>query len=70
MSIVRTPVQSSNVRSVGWADEVLEVEFKSGVYRYHHVPKVIFDRLMAANSKGQFINEHVKDVFAHERVSA
>jgi hypothetical protein len=68
--MIRTPVQSSNVRSVGWEAGVLEVEFKGGVYRYVGVPREIFDALLASNSKGQFINEHVKGVFDFEKVAA
>jgi hypothetical protein len=59
----RTPVQSSNVVSIGYEDGVLEVEFKSGVYQYAGVPQETFDALMAAESKGQFVSRHIRDAF-------
>lgn len=68
--IDRIPVQSSNVVSIGWADETLEVEFKSGVYRYANVPQSVFDDLMAAPSKGKFINATIVGAYATEKVAA
>lgn len=66
----RIPVTSSNVVSVGWANGTLEVEFKSGIYRYLGVPEDVYVRMKAANSVGRFLNEHVKDVFPHSKVAA
>ena len=41
--IERQPVESSNLKEVGWEDNVLEVLFKSGVcYQYTGVPEEIF----------------------------
>jgi hypothetical protein len=43
----RTPVQSSNIASVGFDDGVMEVEFTNGrVYRYVGVPSDIYQRVM------------------------
>ena len=60
----REPVESSNVRSVGYdvQTKVLEVEFKNGgVYQYKDVPQETYTGLMASNSKGQFLNANIKN---------
>lgn len=67
----RKPLESSSLRSVGYdeATAVLEVEFDGGaVYRYFAVPKKVHDALMAAPSKGAFLNERVKPVYPVKRV--
>lgn len=64
----RQPVQSSNVKSVGYEDGVLEVEFKGGLYRYSEVPRSLFDELLDAESVGKFINDRVKPVFDFVKV--
>lgn len=41
---------------------MLEVEFvHGGVYRYHGVPRVVFDSLMEAESLGAYFNENIRD---------
>lgn len=65
----RVKVVSSNIKSVGWVNETLEVEFNSGsVYQYKGVPKTIYDNMMASESKGKFFNSIVKDKYAATRV--
>lgn len=62
----RTPVQSSNILSVGYdpSSLTLEVEFKNGtVYQYFDVPQSTFDALLAASSVGQYLNTNVRGVF-------
>jgi len=60
----RTQVDSSNVRSIGWEDDTLEVEFNNGgLYQYIGVPKSLFDEMLASNSKGQFLNSKIKTDF-------
>jgi len=52
--------------SVGYAvdEHRLEIEFRNGkVYEYRLVPPSIFRELMAAPSKGGFVNRAIKDVF-------
>ena len=62
----RQPVESSNLRSVGY-DEfllVLEIEFKSGaVYRYYGVPSEVHDELINAESVGKYFNANVKSKY-------
>jgi hypothetical protein len=46
----RVPVSSSNLISVGYepSSEILEVEFKGGVYQYYNVPQFMHEELMQA----------------------
>ncbi len=78
----RTPVQSSNILSVGWDAEskTLEVEFrgskKSGskLYIYYNVPEWVYqelidpESLLYEGSKGTFFSEVVKGQFKYEEV--
>jgi lysyl-tRNA synthetase class 2 len=70
-SIARAPVNSSVIRSIGYdADHaVLEVEFVSGqVYRYHFVPRRIWNELMLAESKGRYFDAHIRQRFPTARL--
>ncbi len=68
----REEVESSNIRSIGYdpASQVLEVEFNYGhlVYQYKGVPAEIYEQLMAAESKGKFLNSAIKSVYDYETV--
>lgn len=67
----RRVVQSTNVSSLGYdpASGTLEVEFLKGtIYQYFGVPQGIYDQLMEAPSKGQFINTYIKNAYAFSRV--
>lgn len=62
--MIRTPVESSNLVSVGYdpKSKTLEIEFKQGrVYQYFEVPAYIFRGLMQAPSKGKYFNAHIRD---------
>jgi hypothetical protein len=67
----RHRVSSSSLISVGYdaPSKTLELEFLSGaVYRYRKVPRLIYDELMRAPSKGRFVNAFVRDTFPFSRV--
>lgn len=67
----RISVSSSNLVSVGYDDssQTLEIEFQDGaVYQYFNVPQNIYDALMAAPSKGQFLAYQIRDRFPYSRV--
>lgn len=67
----RTYVQSSNVAAIGYDEQsqTLEVEFNSGsIYQYYNVPQHLYESLMQAPSKGQFINAYIKNAHAFSRV--
>jgi len=58
-----TPVQSSNIAAIGH-DPItltLTVEFKGGSrYLYQHVPTVLFDQLVKADSVGSAFHKLIK----------
>lgn len=59
-------VDSSNIEAIGYDDdnEDLYVQFlSSGLYIYSAVPRVIFDELMSAPSKGSFLNREIKGIY-------
>lgn len=65
MTVARTPVDSSNVRSIGYdpATQELHVEFHSTpgtVYVYSGVPPEKHAALMAAESKGSALHTTIK----------
>lgn len=67
----RAAVASSNVASIGYdeASQTLEVEFVNGsIYQYYNVTTAIFEQLMQAGSKGQFLNVYVKNAHPYSRV--
>ena len=63
LDMERTPVQSSNLNSVGYdADSsILEIEFHhGGIYQYSGVPSSVHEELMAAGSKGTYFDQAIK----------
>jgi hypothetical protein len=59
----RTPVSSSNLKSVGYDEgsSTLEVEFlHGGIYEYSNVPESRYSGLMSASSKGEYFDEYIK----------
>lgn len=74
MGYIRTiPVESSNIRSIGYDRHTgtLRVVFhRSGAYDYPNVPpELVFD-LLFAESHGEFFNRQVKPNFNFRKVDA
>lgn len=69
----RTPVESSNLVSVGYDSDnsMLEIEFDKGtVYQYFGVPISIYEGLMKADSHGKYFIAHIKDgPYKYKRVT-
>lgn len=64
------PVESSNLASVGHADNVLRVNFKNGTaYEYDGVPEQVFQDILGADSAGKTFNAKVKGVFPYRKVA-
>jgi hypothetical protein len=66
----RYNVASSNVRSVGYDPQAttLEVEFVDGaIYQYYGVPQNMYEQMMSAPSKGQFLNTYIKNQYPYSR---
>lgn len=67
----RTPVSSSNLRSVGYdpATRTLEIEFMNGhIYQYSGVPQSSYTALMAAESHGRYFNGRIRGAFPCRQV--
>ena len=64
-------VQSTHVECVGYDPEFMElhVRFLSSAitYVYLDVPQQVFDEMMAAPSKGIYLNQCVKNVYRFEK---
>ena len=66
----RTPVTSSNLASVGYEGNVLEIEFHhGGVYQYSPVSKQEYDQLMCASSHGKYFIQNIKGKYGDKRIS-
>ena len=66
-----TYVDSSNVEAIGYDKETqqLHVRFLSGAtYMYDKVPEEIYEGLMAAPSKGSYLNRVIKGVYDHTKL--
>ena len=60
----RRLVNSSSVRSVGWSDGTLELEYANGdIYQYFDVPQPTYAALLAAPSIGAYVNKHIKPYY-------
>jgi YD repeat-containing protein len=67
----RILVQSSNLVSVGYdaAGQLLEVEFLTGkTYRYHQVPRDVYQGLMSAPSKGEYLHDNILNRYEFQEV--
>lgn len=68
----REPVESSNIRSIGYSesDQILEIEFHSGsVYIYHDVPADVHASLITADSIGSHFHYTIKlGPYRYERI--
>ena len=63
-------VDSSNIEAIGYDENAqeLHVQFLSGgYYVYHEVPREIFDNIMAAPSKGSYLNREIKGVYRYTK---
>jgi lysyl-tRNA synthetase class 2 len=61
-------VESSVIAAAGYDPErrILYVVFNSGkVYEYQEVPVEIYDGLMKSESKGQFLNQKIIDIYPY-----
>ena len=70
MTWIATP-ESSTIAGFDYDKDklALTVEFKNGGrYNYFDVPEVVFERMKAAQSKGQFLAQNIKNVYRYARV--
>lgn len=65
----RTKVESSNIASVGYENNIMEIEFNSGaIYQYENVPIRVYEVMMKADSVGKYFNAHIKSKYNYRRV--
>lgn len=70
--MIRQPVSSSNLESVGYDPDsaMLEIEFHDGsIYQYSGVPQDVHAALMAAASLGSFLHKHIMGKYSYRKVS-
>ncbi|KPL91323.1 KTSC domain-containing protein [Herpetosiphon geysericola] len=68
----RTPVDSSNLASVGYdaTNQTLEIEFQNrSIYQYFEVPEDMYNELMQADSHGSYFNGYIRGAFMYRKVS-
>ncbi len=67
----RIPVDSSNIRSIGYDEvrQILEIEFKTGsIYQYYAVPFAVYTNLMSSSSHGQYFAKAVKNAYGCTKI--
>jgi hypothetical protein len=63
MEIQLLPVQSSNLKAIGYdhATQTMAVQFLNGnIYHYDSVPQTVYDNFMADDSKGSYFSKFVR----------
>lgn len=66
----RTFVRSSDIRSVGYENNTLEIEFNSGgIYQYQGVPQEQYHNLISADSCGKYFHKNIKPVYPVIKIS-
>jgi KTSC domain len=69
--VIRDNVISTELKSVGYAEgeQLLEVEFHGGgVYQYFGVSSELHRGLLAAESKGRFFNQWIRERHFFQRI--
>lgn len=68
--MIRTPIKSSTIKSVGYDAEskTMEVEFGSGRYRYADVPPEVHTGLVGAESAGKYFAANVRAKFQGQKL--
>lgn len=70
LTIKRTPIESSNVKSVGYDQDTktLAIEFVDGtIYHYEDVKQDTYNDLLGAKSVGKFVHANIKGVYKHAK---
>lgn len=67
----KVKVESSNIEAIAYDSQSrrIIVWFKSGgVYSYNQVPPAVYTNFLQAESKGSFLNQHIKPYFTYSQV--
>jgi len=66
--MMRKPVNSTNIRSVGYDGSTLEVEFHGGgIYQYNNVPRHHYEHMINYTHPGTYFAANVKNVYIPAR---
>jgi ribonuclease BN (tRNA processing enzyme) len=61
---------STNIRSAGWNDTRLYIQFNSGkTYVYFDVPEGVLDQMHQAESVGKFFHASIRNVYVTSQVT-
>ena len=65
-----SPVESSHIKAVGYdeATNTLAIEFSQATYEYYNVPKIVYDELMNALSKGSYIATRIAKAYNYSKI--
>jgi hypothetical protein len=69
--MLATAVKSTTLTAVAYdsASQVLQLNFRSGaIYYYFGVPVGVYQDLMAADSKGSYFNQNIRNRFPYHRL--
>ena len=66
----RVYVESSNIRTIGYAAGTLEIEFSTGgIYQYAGVPASVHVELMQSNSIGSYFHQYIKNIYPYSQIA-
>jgi hypothetical protein len=69
--MIMNPVSSSHIKAIGYDEttQTMKVEYNQASYEYSNVPKVVYEQIMSADSKGRALKEAVTvNNFSYKRV--
>ncbi|MGE5435580.1 MAG: KTSC domain-containing protein [Syntrophothermus sp.] len=64
-------VVSSNLKAIAYNydNHILQIEFLNGhIYEYYKVPKIVYEELLLAESKGKYAHENIYKNFTQKRI--
>ena len=65
----RVNVSSSNITSVGFEGNILEIEFHGGeIYQYAGVSEAVYHELISAGSVGSYFHANIKDKYTTTQI--
>jgi hypothetical protein len=70
MKIAWIPIQSTAISAAAYEGSSLYIRFITHrEYEYLHVPKSVYEKLIRASSKGQYLNASIKPFFKFREIS-
>lgn len=62
-------VKSTSISEVGYRRRTLKVQFNNGrTYEFRKVPRATYDQLLKSDSKGEFFNREIRNLFPEKKV--